>query len=68
MDKEDIVLIKQAQQNPAAFEAIYKKYTQKIFGIVFNHQLKTYSKKPLLGRIKTCPDLIYALLLTIRTS
>jgi len=31
MDKEDI---KQAQQNPAAFEAIYKKYTQKIFGIV----------------------------------
>lgn len=31
MDKEDIVLIKQAQQNPAAFEAIYKKYTQKIF-------------------------------------
>lgn len=31
MDKEDIVLIEKAKQNPAAYEALYKKYAQRIF-------------------------------------
>lgn len=31
MDKEDIVLIEQAKQNPTAYEALYRKYAQRLF-------------------------------------
>lgn len=31
MDKEDIALVEQAKQNPAAYEALYKKYAQRLF-------------------------------------
>lgn len=31
MDKEDSILLKQAKENPEAYEALYKKYAQKIF-------------------------------------
>lgn len=31
MDKEDIALVKKAKQSPMAYEALYKKYAQKLF-------------------------------------
>ncbi len=31
MDKEDITLIEQAKRNPEAYEALYKKYAQRLF-------------------------------------
>jgi len=31
MDKEDIALIEQAKQDPATYEAVYKKYAQRLF-------------------------------------
>ncbi len=31
MDKEDMNLIEQAKQNPAAYEALYRKYAQRLF-------------------------------------
>ena len=31
MDKEDIALVEKAKQNPVAYEALYKKYAQRLF-------------------------------------
>lgn len=31
MDKEDIVLIRQAKKNPAAYESLYRKYAERLF-------------------------------------
>jgi len=77
MDQEDIILIEKAKQEPAEYEALYKKYVQKIFNYFWyrvGHQVQVaedLTQETFLRAFRSLPNFhlrsysYYSYLLTI---